>query len=163
MGKHDDAILTVKDVGIGYSTNITDILSGSPYTIVAHSLFKPDYLYLVMRGSAAGSSGFIPRLYIRDSEVAEGLQVYGYNGNTTWQVWHRCDISKEYIICLRLNQGVATCSLFSDTDRVKVFESSCSIAKLASVPFTVSNAHLLKVWDKDVYDKCKQEIANGKY
>ena len=163
MGKHDDAILTVKDVGIGYSTNITDILSGSPYTIVAHSLLKPDYLYLVMRESAPGSPGFILRLYIKDFEVSEGLQVYGYYRNPNWQVWHRCDTGKEYIICLRLNQGVATCSLFSDTDRVKVFESSCSVAELASVPFTVSNAHLLKVWDKDVYDRCKQEIENGKY
>jgi hypothetical protein len=97
-----------------------------------------------------------------DAGISPGLQVYGYNRSRDWH--YRCSLksSLTYLICVRFKNGIATYCVYKEGGRTKVFEESCTIESNTE-PLRFRYTTLIKVWDKDVYDRCKQEIENGKY
>lgn len=164
MGKHDDAILTMVDVPFQFvQTGIEDVLSGKPYTILAHTKpfqgTKPSAIRI--RNGEAGTAGFIIRTCTVGSAWGKGLQTYGRNKNYNWECRQDANETLEYIICIRFKQGVATYSLYYN--KVKLFEESCTVVTFKNQMLQFQWGELFKVWDKDVYDRCKQEIENGKY
>lgn len=164
MGKHDDAIYTSTTYSTQWIyTDITSALSGNPYVVMFKTVPYGNTLSpgITIRNPNSGTPGFMIRTSA-DSAVSPGLQIYGYNSSRTWVNRRWLDSSLTYLICVRFKNGIATYCVYKDAGRTKVFEESCTIESNTE-PLRFRYTTLIKVWDKDVYDRCKQEIANGKY